>query len=278
MLPPGDNYAYTFTVNNWVPEDDTKLQEWAASKCKYMIYGKEVGESGTPHLQGFARMKNQINAKNFIKKAFVTAPHLEVPKGTDHHNKTYCSKESVAFEFGEPSFMGQRKDIEGICAEIKKKRKMEEIVMENPEIFVKFHRGFEYVARAHVPERSWKTEVYVYYGPTNCSKTWTAMQEAPDAWVRTPDHGAWFDGYCGQDDAIFEEFRGDIKFCQLLMLLDRYKMQVPVKGGFVNWCPKRIFITSPKPPQEWYMNIEDKRQLYRRITLQKEFNVEFKDL
>jgi len=104
------------------------------------------------------------------------------------------------------------------------------------------------------------------------------MEEAPDAWVRTPDHGAWFDGYVGQDDVIFEEFRGDIKFGQLLMLLDRYKMQVPVKGGFVNWCPKRIFITSPKPPQEWYMNIEDKRQLYRRITLQKEFNVEFKDL
>ena len=39
---------FTFTHNNYT---DTSLEDEIS--CKYIVYGREVGESGTPHLQGF---------------------------------------------------------------------------------------------------------------------------------------------------------------------------------------------------------------------------------
>ena len=45
-------------------------------------------------------------------------------------------------------------------------------------------------------------------------------------------------------------------------------MRVPVKGGFVQWVPKRIWITSNYSPKEWYPNAKDEhvKALFRRLT------------
>lgn len=74
----------------------------------------------------------------------------------------------------------------------------------------------------------------------------------------------------GQKVAIFDDFRPWwCRFDYLLRLLDRYPMQVPVKGGFVNWVPEHIIITAP---QRWsdmftgeFRTPEDLAQLGRRI-------------
>ena len=51
----------------------------------------------------------------------------------------------------------------------------------------------------------------------------------------------WFDGYIGQDTAIFDDFRASgNRFSYILRIIDRYPMDVPVKGGFVYWNPKYI--------------------------------------
>jgi hypothetical protein len=86
----------------------------------------------------------------------------------------------------------------------------------------------------------------------------------------------WFDGYCGQEIAILDDFRTqETKFNQMLRLLDRYPYRVEIKGGFHNWIPKIIFITAPRGPREmWSLRRdEDLRQLERRI----HHNLEFPD-
>lgn len=82
---------WCFTINNYNDEDiDTVTQLVLGGGVKY-IYGKEVGESGTPHLQGYLEFKN---ARSFssIKKILPKA-HLEKAKGSTKQNYDYCSKE-----------------------------------------------------------------------------------------------------------------------------------------------------------------------------------------
>lgn len=79
----------------------------------------------------------------------------------------------------------------------------------------------------------------------------------------------WFDGYKGQKRVIFDDFRPWwCEFSWLLRLLDRYPIQVPVKGGFVNFIPEEIIVTTPKNPEEtfgMYRTQEDLQQLRRRL-------------
>lgn len=66
----------------------------------------------------------------------------------------------------------------------------------------------------------------------------------------------------------FDDFRADT--CELhvlLQILDRYPIDVPIKGGFTAWRPKRIYITSAFHPREVYKHVpeENIQQLLRRI-------------
>lgn len=66
------------------------------------------------------------------------------------------------------------------------------------------------------------------------------------------DRGAaWFDGYVGQEVALFDDFYGQISYSLMLQLLDKWQVQAPVKGGFVNWVPFKIFIVSNQLPHMW---------------------------
>lgn len=61
----------------------------------------------------------------------------------------------------------------------------------------------------------------------------------------------WWDGYIGQKTVVLDDFRPWwCPFSFLLRILDRYPIRVQVKGGFVNFVPEKIIITTP-------LNIED---------------------
>lgn len=65
--------------------------EFKSRGAKYII-GKEVGEGGTPHLQGYVRFKNQV--KFSTVRNMVNGGHFEMAKGSDDDNYTYCSKDN----------------------------------------------------------------------------------------------------------------------------------------------------------------------------------------
>jgi len=82
--------AFCFTLNNYTEEDVIAL---SGVRCEYIIFGFEVGESGTPHLQGYVRFKNPAKfneVKNKMPKC-----HIEIAKGSAKQNITYCTKEHV---------------------------------------------------------------------------------------------------------------------------------------------------------------------------------------
>jgi len=112
--------------------------------------------------------------------------------------------------------------------------------------------------------------VEVIWGKTGTGKTRYCHDVArifydSDVWIY-PGRG-WFDGYTGQQVAIFDDFYGDVSIDVMLKVLDLYKLNVPVKGGFVAWNPKRIYITSNKSPTDWYneLNMNQLEALLRRF-------------
>lgn len=118
----------------------------------------------------------------------------------------------------------------------------------------------------HSKKREWKSLVIVYWGNTGLGKTRSVIENATDLWIY-PGSG-WFDGYDGHAQALFDDFSGgEFKINYLLKLLDRYPMQVPIKGNFANWAPHEIYLTSNINPRHWFPNAhpEHVEALFRRL-------------
>ena len=126
--------------------------------------------------------------------------------------------------------------------------------------------------RVYPRSRPEAPEVNLLYGPAGCGKTWKCTELSDDLWMTPVTDGLWFDGYDGQDDALLDDFSGKfskMSLTNLLRVLDRYVVQVPIKGGFVQFAPKRIFITTNIHPRDWYDYSERETQyaaVKRRFT------------
>lgn len=122
-----------------------------------------------------------------------------------------------------------------------------------------------------------KPIVHYYFGKTGTGKTRGAIEEAifkygdGNYWV-CQKTDQWFDGYRGQDAVILDDIRSNTwNFSNMLRLLDRYYLEVPIKGGHTRWIPREIWITAPGEPRDIYKNhatgesFDDIDQLERRI-------------
>lgn len=168
--------------------------------------------------------------------------------------------------------MGSRTDLQQVHEAIKAGMEINELADRYFGTYLRYERSLKAYYSMQSRVRNFKTEVYVYWGRTGLGKTWRATVEAgPSCWYYGSD--GWFDGYCGQQSAIFDDFGGhEFKLTYLLKLLDRYPMSVRIKGGFVNWAPLRVYITSNKNPRDWYNCLQVHQEaLERRFTKVIEF-------
>jgi len=86
---------WIFTLNNY-SEEDVKHFKALSDVVTYVVFGKEVGENGTPHLQGYLELKTKRRMKG-VKELLCDRVHLEIARGTQEENKAYCSKQDVEF-------------------------------------------------------------------------------------------------------------------------------------------------------------------------------------
>lgn len=88
---------WCFTLNNYVEDDITELPN-LSPKYKYLVVGKEVGDSGTPHLQGFVSFPNRVRVSS-LHLWFSGRAHWEVAK-SPANAATYCKKDGDFLEYG----------------------------------------------------------------------------------------------------------------------------------------------------------------------------------
>lgn len=262
--------SWCLTLNNY---DETEFESWKRigerrldEGVSYIVFGKEVGGAGTPHLQGYVRF-NKRRRLGQVKALFGARAHCEVARGSPAQNQAYCEKEGNSFQFGElPVGRGARTDITAALEAVKGGATRRLLLEEFPLVYGKYPRLITDALCVYSGARSWATRVLVYWGETGLGKTKKAFEECDEPYVHSG--GPWFDGYDGQADVIFDDFGGsEFKLTYLLKLLDRYPMRVPVKGGFVNWVPHTIYITSNYAPSNWFPTAKDEhvKALLRRI-------------
>ncbi len=92
---------WCFTLNNYTPQELELLQALEPSDdLRYMIFGIEEGEEGTPHLQGYAEFYSAKRLRSVKQVNGLTRAHLEPAKGNQEQNIAYCSKDGRSFEIG----------------------------------------------------------------------------------------------------------------------------------------------------------------------------------
>lgn len=267
---------WCFTLNNYTDSEYASLVGLEGHKqIRYIIFGKEKGEQeSTPHIQGFV-IFNNTKTFNQVKLFFGDRYHIEQCQGNVQQNIAYCSKDDEYIEYGEAPKQGSRKDIEEVKTMVKSGKSMKEIY----EVATSYQsiRMAEVGMRYQPLQQREKPEIRWYWGETGTGKTMEAYAELgyEDTWVNS-NTLQWFDGYDGQKNVIIDDFRANqCTFAFLLRLLDRYPMRVPIKGGFVNWKPERIFITSTHSPRDCWKNEniqENIEQLIRRIDIIQQFH------
>jgi hypothetical protein len=92
---------WCFTLNNYDDEDISAINSLIQGQSKLGIVGKEVGEEGTPHLQGYIEFKKKCRP---ISHGLNPGIHWEKCKGNRVSNTDYCSKDGdVCIRYGVPA-------------------------------------------------------------------------------------------------------------------------------------------------------------------------------
>lgn len=264
---------YVGTLNNYTEAEENHLKTFELKDATYLICGRERGASGTPHLQCYFEFSRQTS----ISQAKITLGsnrfHLEKRRGTQQEAIDYCKKEGDWFERGVPATQGRRNDLIHCKRALDEGKTVDDIYEQHPQMLAKFPKFVAY-GRGHYLKHKFTTyqavECTVYWGATGTGKTRRVHERSSGLpfRVQVTNNNLWFDGYDGQEDVLFDEFRGGIKYSKFLELIDGYPFQLPVKGTFTWKCWKRVWITSNIHPRYWYKHFNGQipPELNRRLT------------
>ncbi len=95
---------WVFTWNNYVEADIEYLK---TLDLQFLHVGKEVGESGTPHLQGYLELKKK--KRHPFVKSLIKGNWCQPARGDANENRVYTGKEDLVIDIGNPGVSGKKK-------------------------------------------------------------------------------------------------------------------------------------------------------------------------
>lgn len=240
---------FVFTINNYTDDDIEKVR---ALPAKYLVFGKEVGEEKTPHLQGYCELEKRMRFGGVSK--LIPRAYLAKRKGNAKQAADYCKKEGDFEEQGTISEPGKRSDITDYIKDIKAGKTEDEISDLHGACYCKYPRAYSRLSLLSLRKNNkhWKQlKVYIIWGTAGAGKSKSVYAADPDVYACTKNC-KWFDLYDGQKTILLEEFRGQVDYEYLLRLLDGYPFALPIKGGFTWKCWDTVYLTSNTDPADWY--------------------------
>lgn len=276
----------SFCVTNFNLETDyQKLVE--DRKVRYIAYGEETcPTTGRRHHQAFcyfdAQRSTGVRALKVIADLFrqgkqAVSVRVSPMRGSLRQNEDYCGKEGKLVEFGEKPSPGARGDIEEVKKQILSGEKSsDDICVESPEFHHQYGRTLDRLEAIALRKR-FRTEMtrgIWYTGASGVGKSHKVFEGFnPETHYVKNLNDEWWDGYKGQPIVIFNEFRGQIKFSELLDLCDKWPKTVKQRNREpVPFLAKELRITSVKTPERVYRcqdQDEPWEQFYRRFDVVK---------
>lgn len=255
---------WIFTWNNYEDDVEDFLKSFHSLYCNYLVYGREVSTSGTPHFQGFFTLKKKASLTG-LKKIISEIPHLEIAKKTSRAAAAYCMKgsqphddwvtngtdsplyglDAVVVKHGvaPQETQGTRSDLSKLCDAIKDGVPMSDVADIDPATYVRNYKGLAAYAalktQDHTPDG---LRGLWYWGPPGTGKSRKARNENPGAYLKAQNK--WFDGYSGEDCIILDDLDSNCLGHLLKIWTDRYPCTGEIKGGNVKLQHDKFIVTS----------------------------------
>lgn len=271
---------WVFTMNNWTEDGLDKLKaNLDIAKTQYWVLGKEVGKTGTPHIQGtvcFANARTLKQVSRIITKSYL-APAIDVTKSI-----TYCKKEG---DFEESGVMPKAKGDCGGGAANKKRWddtkaliKMNKIDDIDAQILICHYGNIKKMSN-DINSNNAKLyrhddrKFYYLCGPAGTGKSRKVRsmvhQFEDKLYEKNPDTKLWFDGINANHSLLLlEDISPAHSFLTtgLKLWMDAYKLRVEVKGDtrYLNFAGG--FITSNWPLRS-IVDAGDYAAVRRRVTM-----------
>lgn len=139
--------AWCITINNYTFEDMLSLHRdlW----YRYLIFGFEVGENGTEHIQGYVYFDEAKTMESLKKK--LPRAHLEPAKGTPEQNFDYCKKDDEYYEDGIKPEQGR--------AQWHKIKEAMANPKDNPHLFNQYRKTYKFIENEKIKKRTDKTVI-----------------------------------------------------------------------------------------------------------------------
>lgn len=255
-----------FTINNYTRTDLDQLSTLIAltnGPC-YVCAGKETAPTtGTPHLQCFACWPTRDSGGqrwSWLRKRLTRAADIQMMYSTRTACVDYVTKAGDVLEWGTrpPMQQGKRTDLEGARLMLEEGMPMRSVASAHFGSFCRYHKAFEKYAAMQVEPRSWKPTVYWLFGSAGTGKTRWAHAKFPDNCCLEYQNNFWSD-YHGQENVILDDYcHSDHKEETICRMIDRYPFKLRIIGGYADFVPRNIVITSNYPPP-------DSHRMSRRI-------------
>ncbi|AUM61928.1 Rep [uncultured virus] len=266
--PKQTSKYWCYTLNNPAPNYELP----PADLWTYHIYGREVGESGTPHLQGYIEMYKPytfVSMKNLLPGA-----HIEKRQGSGQQASDYCKKD------GDYTENGTLAPPRGYAGGAATKRRYEEAFETaingdmndiDKDLLTRHYHAYKRIKQDNPtpPEALDNVCGLWYVGPPNTGKSYAARERYPNLYDKPANK--WFDGYRGEDTVLIDDFDMNHKVLghHLKRWADRYAFPAEQKGTTIAIRPQRIIVTSNYYIEEIFS--EDKvlvEALKRRFTVE----------
>lgn len=263
--PDGRRTAYCFTINNW---DEHDLERVKSIDCKYLIVGKEIGEEGTPHLQGYIHFNRNVRFSSV--KASLPRAHIEFARGSATQNAAYCKKGGDFYEHGLcPQSAGDAS--KATYAIILAKSKAGEFawIEENyPRLWIQMSNRLESMQQPKNTILEGELHHEWWVGPTGSGKSSLLHTLYPDHFQK--DTNKWWCGYRHQNVVAIEEWspKNECTGAYLKIWADRYPFTGQIKGGSLQRIrPSKLIVLSNYEIQDCFPDSRDLEPLRRRFTV-----------
>jgi len=167
---------------------------------------------------------------------------------------------------------GKRSDLLVISQMLEEGKTPKQILSES----FSYYRYENMIKKAYYDKRFRETaikrnvDVVVHVGVSGSGKSnITTSLDENNMCIFADYSSALFDNYNGESTVVFDEFRGQIAYNQLLLILDGYKVPLHARYSNIYSLWNTVHITSVIPIEEWYHNdnIRDTFvQLKRRVS------------